>query len=260
MGVTTDTADGAAPTGFGFVTSTQGVASTLNSSYFTLSSVNLTTKAQKNFYMWFNVNSQGIDPAPAGKTAIPVAVAAGASANTIATAMRLALNALTNDFVATGSNAAVIVTNVAPGPVTAMAQGTPTTGFTIAAVTNGVASNLNNTYFLLQDEASVHSYYVWFNVDAIGTDPAVAGRTAVPIALSTGDSAATIGTALASAIAALNSSASFSASGTTLVTVTNLTVGPFVPMSDGVPATHFTFAVTAGGGGTATVNMFALSV
>jgi hypothetical protein len=127
---------------------------------------------------------------------------------------------------------------------------------TIALVAD-VAGSLNSTYFLLQDEASVHKYYVWFNINSAGVDPAIPGRTGVPITGATGASAATLGTAVASAIGALNSSASFTTSGTSTVTVTNKTAGPYVAMTDGAAPTHFTFAVTSGTG-TVTVNMNAV--
>lgn len=123
-----------------------------------------------------------------------------------------------------------------------------------------VAGSLNSKYFLLQDEASAHLYYVWINVNSAGVDPAIAGRTGVPIAVATGATAGTIGTAIASAVAALNGSASFSTSGTTTVTITNLTAGPFVPITDGAAPTGFTFAVTAGGKTTINVRMNALSI
>jgi len=243
------------------VTTVADVAGSLNSTYFLLSSVDLVTKAQKNFYMWFD-DGAGVDPAIAGRTAIHITYSDNDSANTLATSMRTALNALTNDFTASGSGANVIITNVAAGPVTAASDGTAATGFTFGAVTAGVTSNLINKYFLLQDEASAHLYYVWMNPDSIGTDPTVAGRTGVPIVYSSGASAATIGSALATAIAALNSTNSFNTSGTTTVTVTNKTAGPFVPMSDASSpnGTGFTFAVTAGGNSTINVNMFGLSV
>lgn len=235
------------------VTTVADVAGSLNSKYFLLSSVNLVSKAQKNFYMWFNINSAGVDPAIAGRTGIEIDGATGASANALATSMRTALNALTNDFVATGSNAAVIITDVAFGPVTAAVDGVAATGFTFGSATAGVASNLNNKYFLLQDEASAHLYYVWMNVDAIGTNPMIAGRTGVEIDFASGATAATIGGDLATAIAALNSTNSFTTSGTTTVIVTNKTAGPFVPMSDGAAATGFAFAITAGGSSTIVV-------
>lgn len=224
------------------ITTAADVAGSLNSTYFLLSSVNTTSKAQKNFYVWFNINSAGVDPAIAGKTAIPITGATNVSANTLATSIRSALNALAGDFTAAGSNAAVIVTNVAFGPVTAAVDGAAPTSFTFGTATLGIASNLNNTYFLLQDASTAHSYYVWNNVDTIGTDPAVAGRTGVPIAFASGATAATIGTALATAIGNLNSTNSFTATGTTTVTVTNKIAGPFTPASD--VSTTFTFTVT----------------
>ncbi len=243
---------------FSFSGTVAGAASQLNSKYFTLSSVNTSTKAQKNFYLWLD-NGTGVDPAPAGKTAIHVTYTGGDTANALATAIRAALNALTADFTATGSNAAVVIHSVAFGSVTAAADGTAATGFTFSAPsTPGVASNLNNKYFLLSDEGDSNLFYVWMNVDGIGTDPMVAGRTAAPIAFSSGASAGTIGTALATAVALLNSSNSFTTSGTTTVTVTNKTVGPFTPASD--VSTGFAFAVTAGGHTTVSVNMDALSM
>lgn len=241
------------------VTTVADVAGSLNSTYFLLSSVNTSTKAQKNFYLWLD-NGSGVDPAVPSRTAIHVTYSNDDTANAIATAIRSALNALTGDFVATGANAAVIITDVAFGPVTAAADGSAATGFTFGAITAGIASNLNNRYFLLQDASSAHSYYVWMNVDTIGTDPSVAGRTGAAIAFSSGATAAAIGTVIASVVAALNATNSFTTSGTTTVTITNKVAGPYVPASDGTATTGFTFAATAGGTGTITVNMNALSV
>lgn len=215
------------------VTTVADSAGSLNSTYFLLSSINTTSKAQKNFYVWFNINSAGVDPAIAGRTAIPITGATNVSANSLATSMRTALNALTGDFVATGAGAAVIITDVAPGPVTAAVDGAAPTGFTFGSATLGVASNLNNKYYLLNSAASPAAhYYVWFNVSLIGTDPAPAGLTAIPVAISAGDTAGTIGAAMATAVAAANASADFTATGTTTVTITEKTAGPFVPASD----------------------------
>lgn len=225
------------------VTTVADVAGSLNSSYFILSSINLVTKVQKNFYMWFNVNSQGVDPALPGKTAVPIAVATGASANTIATSMRTALNALTNDFIATGSSAAVIITNRAPGPVPAAANGTASTGFTFGSATLGVTSNLNNTYFFINNSVADGGtqFYVWFNVNGIGTDPILVGPTAIPVAINAGDTSS-IATATASAIqgaAAMTASAALA-----VITTTNTSAGPFTPAADF--DTGFTFGGTEG--------------
>lgn len=237
------------------VTTIADSAGSLNSTYFLLSSVNTITKAQKNFYLWLD-DGAGVDPAIAGRTGIHVTYSDNDTANTIATNIRAALNGLTNDFAATGSNAAVIITDVAFGPVTAATDGAAPTGFTFGSATLGVASNLNNKYFYLNSANGGTSYFVWLNVDGIGTAPVIAGRTAVPATFVSGSSIGTVGTALAAAIDPL---ANFIATGTTTVTVTNSASGPFTPMTD-AGSTGFTFAVTGGGNSTITVNLNALSV
>lgn len=239
------------------VSTVADTAGSLNSTYYLLSSVNLVTKAQKNFYLWLD-NGSGVDPAIAGRTAIHVTYSNDDSANTLATAIRAALNALTNDFVATGATNAVITTDKAYGPVTAAVDGAAATGFSFGAATAGVTSNLAGKYFLLTSGNNVTSYYVWFNVDSIATDPAPAGKTALPVVFSSGSSAGTIGTAIASAVAAIGGGAKFSTSGTTTVTITNLVAGPFVAAGDG--NSGFTFAITVGGSTTVNVNMNVLSV
>lgn len=158
-----------------------------------------------------------------------------------------------------GASALLTVANMTYRWIRAVYTSTATAAQTIMPVAD-VAGSLNSTYFLLQDANSANSYYVWIDVDSTGVDPMIAGRTGVPIAISADDSAATIGGVLATEIAALNGAASFSTSGTTTVTVTNLVAGPFVPMTDGADPTGFAFAITAGGSSTLTVNMNALSV
>lgn len=234
------------------------VAGSLNSTYFLLSSVNTTSKAQKNFYLWLD-NGAGVDPAIPARTAIHVTYTNGDSANTLATSIRSALNALTGDFVATGATNHVIITNVAPGLVTAAADGVAPTGFTFTNTTPGVASNLNNHYFFLNSKGNVTRYYVWFNVDTIGTDPTLAGKTAIPVAITSGATASTIGGLMATAIAAANASADFTATNASgAVTVTNKTAGAFTPASDF--NSGFTFAVTGGGSTTVNVLMNGLGI
>jgi hypothetical protein len=48
---------------------------------------------------------------------------------------------------------------------------------------NSTASTLNNKYFFLFEGRSNKSYYVWFNVDGTGVDPAIASSTGIEIAL-----------------------------------------------------------------------------
>jgi hypothetical protein len=108
-----------------------------------------------------------------------------------------------------------------------------------------VSGSLAGTYFLISD-TSGNNYAIWFKVSGSGSAPSVSGYTNVEQDISTNASAATIGTALATTIGALNSSGSFTTSGTTTVQVTNQAAGPFQPMADG--NTGFTFAVTTPSG------------
>lgn len=236
-------------------TAAADVAGSLNSSYFLLSSVNLVSKAAKNFYVWLD-NGAGVDPAIAGRTGVQVVYANDDTANTIAGNIRTQLALLTNDFTITGATNQVIVTNKAAGPVIAMSNGTPSPGTVFSALTLGVASNLNNKYFYLNSANAGTKYAVYMNVDAIGTAPVISGYTALSIPFASGSSAGTIGTALAAAVDPL---ANFIATGTTLVTITNSASGPFTPISD-AGLTGFTFAITAGGTSTVNVNMNVLSM
>jgi len=126
------------------------------------------------------------------------------------------------------------------GPTAALVTASGTGGIAagINAFLAGGRSSLNGKYFLLSSATGVN-YYVWFNVDTASTDPAIAGLTAVPVAIAGGDSAATVGAALASAVDAL---ATFAATGTTTVTITNSQIGPYTPASD--VTTGFTITLT----------------
>jgi len=86
-----------------------------------------------------------------------------------------------------------------------------------------VAGSLNNKYFFLNAKGDVTKHYVWFNVNSLGVDPAIAGRTAVPITLATNASAATVAAAVQAAVDALSDYAA-SVSGA-VVTVTNSVAG-----------------------------------
>lgn len=69
------------------------------------------------YYAWFDVTGKGsVDPALAGKTGIIVTIAAGATANTVATALKDAIDA-ESDFGATVASAVVTVTNANNGAV-----------------------------------------------------------------------------------------------------------------------------------------------
>lgn len=149
MGVTTDALPkNADDSGAGSITvsiTAQGVNSNLNNSYFTISSADDLI----NYYVWFNVNGEGVDPAIANKTGVEVAIAASAADTAVASALETALDAL-DAFGAAAVGATVTVTNAAYGVTTDAADGTAATGFTITVTQQGdsiekdIADNANN--------------------------------------------------------------------------------------------------------------------
>jgi len=80
---------------------------------------------------------------------------------------------------------------------------------------------LNNRYFFINSASNANQYYVWYNVNGGGTDPAIAGKTGLMVAIPTGSGANTVAAATA---AVLNSSNKFitNINGDTLEVVNNL--------------------------------------
>lgn len=110
------------------------------------------------YYVWYNKDGGGGDPAPAGKTAIPVVITTGDANTVVATATRDAINTTAPaDFTATASTNVVTVTNDAKGSTTDAkdSSGGTATGFTFAVTTQGVGKtvwSVNAFYSFLQDE------------------------------------------------------------------------------------------------------------
>lgn len=113
------------------VTTVADSAGSLNNKYFYLSAAENATL----YYVWINVNSAGSDPAISGRTGVQVAVATGASANTVASAIQVAVDALA-DFTASVVANAVTITNAATGIATDLTDA-GSTGFTLAVTTQG---------------------------------------------------------------------------------------------------------------------------
>lgn len=122
--------------------------------------------------------------------------------------------------------------------------------FTIKTIKD-TDKSLLNTYFLFEVIDSdapkpIIRYYCWMNVNTEGTDPTIAGRTAVEIAIATNATAATIASSIKDAIDALTDCGASVAS--TTVTVTLATKGAVDNVYDSVAAeTGFTFATTTDG-------------
>jgi hypothetical protein len=85
------------------------VASSLNNKY-----IKLYTPSGGKFHAWWNIGGAGVDPAPAGFTAIPLVAAVNATTATIATALQTAVDAHA-DFQATVDGSVVTITCVDAG-------------------------------------------------------------------------------------------------------------------------------------------------
>lgn len=113
-------------------TTTGLVAASLGNKYFTLSA------PTGNFYVWFNLDAGGVDPAPGG-TGIAVAVATGDSASTMATAIASAVDAHAA-FVSSAVGDVVTITNAATGSVTDITAGN--SGGAVAVTTQGITATV----------------------------------------------------------------------------------------------------------------------
>lgn len=121
------------------VTTVADVSGSLNSKYFLLNSA----YDRRKYYVWYDVNSAGVDPAVSGRTGVKVSVATSATATAVATATKNAVDALA-DFAASSAAAIVTITNAAGGPATDTAEGAAPTGFTFSTTTQGARPTANN--------------------------------------------------------------------------------------------------------------------
>ncbi len=145
----------------------------------------------------------------------------------------------------TGSALAINASALTAGvPYQIVTVGHGTAGAVTIAPVADSSGSLASTWFRLYDSFG-NSYVIWFSVSGVGSAPVGTGAILVQQSIVTNDSAATIGGDLATTIAALNGTNSFTTAGTTTVTVTNTQTVPFPGgPTDGAIPTGFTFAVT----------------
>lgn len=134
-------------------------SNSLRSTYFFINAVEVDTTTNVGYkiveyYVWIQTNGGGTDPSISGKTGIKVATSTDYSASGIATAVKNALDALSN-FSASVSSNEVTVTNANRGSVTDASDNN--TGFTISTTTQGtggLSSNIShpedNAYYFIK--------------------------------------------------------------------------------------------------------------
>ncbi len=111
-----------------------------------------------------------------------------------------------------------------------------------------VAGSKNSTFWTFYTAGNLHGYYVWYNINSAGVDPAPAGLTGIEVDGATGATASTLGGATRTAIAASAAGAFVTVSGSTSACIlTNVQSGSCTAAADGTAATSFTFAVGTAG-------------
>lgn len=287
------------------ITCVADVSSSLNSTYFLLPAGD----DGSMYYVWLNVDGNGIDPAVPQATGIEVTINENDGAATVATAVASIINAEA-DFSASSLGSLVTVTNVVGG-LTETPEDVDT-GFTITVTVKGgheityeassslsesetaagpiaidrassviavcdywrydgsynnnqdlvyatnyfqlfsldssgrrkqvkgqeqvtsvvcgdAASLTTGDYFLI-DAGNAQNYYVWYNKDSGGGDPAIAGRTGIEVTVTTGDTASQVASATHSVIDVEDA---FSATvNSATVTITNANAGIAVAAED----------------------------
>lgn len=157
-----------------------------------------------------------------------------------------------------GSNVAINGSALSIGnPYVIVSVGHATAGTVTVAPVADVSGSLASTWFRLYD-AYGNTFIIWFSVSGVGSAPVGVSGTLVQQSISTGATAAQVGAALVVTIANLlaaqpgNISAplgvnSFTASGTTTVTIVSTQTNPIGPLpgapADGLIPTGFTFAL-----------------
>lgn len=117
------------------ITTVADVAGSLNNQYFVFYDFGGT-----KHYIWFNVNSAGVDPAVSGGTAHEVALATAATAAAVASAINTVLTAITG-FDSTVDGSVVTAVHTVAGYAKPVHDGAADTGFTFEVLRYGDVAN-----------------------------------------------------------------------------------------------------------------------
>jgi len=112
-------------------------------------------------------------------------------------------------------------------PALATSDPTPQIQTIVTGTAVGLTTISGGQYLEFQAGNLGVEFYAWFTVDAVGVDPAIAGKTALPIAILSSDVNSAVATKIAAAIntAPFNTSFSAAVSPANTVTITNLVNG-----------------------------------
>jgi hypothetical protein len=121
-------------------------ANSINSNEYWLFSTSST-----NYYVWYNKNGTGIDPALVGKTGIEVAVSSGNTASQVAANTKVAIEGITGAVTITQSTSSLTITTVAfANTLLAPSEGT-----------------MVNTFSLILSQEGHYSFIEFYNASAV---------------------------------------------------------------------------------------------
>lgn len=141
--------------------------------------------------VWFDVDNASIMPITGALRDIEVDLLSTDTNALIASKLAITMNGDLK-FVASSATTYAYLTASTVGNL--LNASDVNTGLSIS-IQNGVAPNtLNNKYFYLYSANDVIEYYVWYNVDTMGTDPAIVGKTGIEVALDGNDPASVVAT------------------------------------------------------------------
>lgn len=178
---------------------TADTAGSLNDTYFFLNSAENETL----YYVWYNVNSAGTDPAISGRTGIEIAIATGAADTVVATATYDALNTY-DDFTVAINTATVTIANSNAGYCDDTYDND--TGFTFTQVTDGLGENTTvvtrtgdtNSNTTISNLSHTRDITVGMFVSGTGipTNTKVTAKTSTTVTLSAAATATDVGVSL----------------------------------------------------------------
>lgn len=129
------------------------VATTLAGKYFTFNSCPTVNGSNDPYYIWFEVDGAGSDPAPGG------------------TGILVKLNSLYTEY-----DVACLIKEALSGHQT-------------GTITVGAPADISSgSYFLL--DTNFENYYIWYTKEGIGNDPEVSGRIGIRVDILDADTAA----------------------------------------------------------------------
>jgi hypothetical protein len=137
--------------------------------------------------VWYNVDFASTEPSVSGTyRSIVVNLLSSHTADAIASRTALALDT-DSEFLAISSINYVIISSSSVG--TKPDAYDFNTSLYIKNTPGKNPESLNNKYFFLNSANNANQYYIWYNVNGSGVDPAIVGKTGLMVAISTGSTA-----------------------------------------------------------------------